>query len=114
MNDCNFGSRSGIEKDALLLCFHIVGDSTSMRLISISFACSSAAATVLSSGMDGSAATSSFGLVTGRLSSPMGMNLQLCLIRRSRVFWCASWLTCHGGEVGGFCYFEFDCPWPLR
>ena len=22
MNDCNFGSRSGIEKDALLLCFH--------------------------------------------------------------------------------------------
>ena len=22
MNACNFGSRSGIEKDALLLCFH--------------------------------------------------------------------------------------------
>ena len=22
MNDCNFGSRSGTEKDALLLCFH--------------------------------------------------------------------------------------------
>ena len=25
MNDCNFGSRSGIEKDALLLCFHSFG-----------------------------------------------------------------------------------------
>ena len=26
MNDCNFGSRSGIEKEALLLCFHMVAE----------------------------------------------------------------------------------------
>ena len=28
MNDCNFGSRSETEKDALLLCFHTIAPGT--------------------------------------------------------------------------------------